>query len=177
MSVALQLPIQFASLPSPASAYAGFMAALANLDKKADDVVKEATAAAAKAEAQIADAVAGMEANLDLIEKGVAAGARVDPAPAIEMLEAIERQVGSDLRTSSQVMRRTLKMMMKIRPQVAKKLEPLVDHYESGAPKYLERIRDMRWRLMALGAEQVRDERGPVFDNAKDLERYLDSLN
>jgi len=152
------------------------MAALANLDKKADDVVKEATAAAAKAEAQIANAVAAMEANIDLVEKAIAARARVDPKPAIEMLEAMERQISGDHKTTCQLMRRTLKMMMKIRPQVARKLKPLVDHYENNAPKYFERIRDMRWHLMTIGAEQVRDERGPVFDNAEDLTRYLASL-
>jgi len=94
----------------------------------------------------------------------------------IEMLEAMERQISGDHKTTCQLMRRTLKMMMKIRPQVARKLKPLVDHYENNAPKYFERIRDMRWHLMTIGAEQVRDERGPVFDNAEDLTRYLASL-
>ena len=171
--MAVALPIDFGVFPTPASAFADFIAAITDVDRRAESAVKQAAKAMDEAEGKLRVTISGLEATLDLADKAVAVGVPLDTDRIIEAAEWAEKEIRREDQQVQKIVGRIEKLLRKHSPQFARRIAPLIERFGAVSEWYQAELRDARWRVMALRAEQHRGERGPVFSEPEEIERYL----
>jgi hypothetical protein len=158
----------------PASAFLGFLAALANVTAPRGACWAEAEAALSEGEANIDR---GIEAITQMItDTRVAAerGEQVDWDRLIDRLEFYETEAGGDL---SQIHKLADRILVLIGGAVAgakSRAHPMARRQENAVARFVEALRDARWQAMAHRAHFDPDShRGATFNNAEELKRYL----
>ncbi len=75
-----------------------------------------------------------------------------------------------------QTARKALKQAVDLPADASETATQQLDLFEELVTRHEEVLRDLRWELMTIRAERRRSDTGPVFDDPRDLERYLDRL-
>ena len=91
----------------------------------------------------------------------------------IRNLLAEERRADAESRAQIKSATRALRLIRKAPVAYRDAVEPLMKRMIDLLQEQKEILRDARWQLMIVRANSVPEGRGPVFDDAKALKRYL----
>ena len=91
----------------------------------------------------------------------------------IDNLLAEERKADQDSRSQIKAAKRGLRALKNAPAVYRRAVEPLMRRMIDLLEEQKEILRDTRWQLMVIRAENVPEGVGPVFDDAKALRRHL----
>ncbi len=96
-----------------------------------------------------------------------------------DLISFLEREEGcfmQEFAPKIQTARKALKQAVDLPADATETATRQLDLFEELVTRHEEVLRDLRWELMTIRAERARSDTGPVFDDPRDLERYLDRL-
>lgn len=91
----------------------------------------------------------------------------------IDNLLAEERKADQDSRSQIKAAKRGLRALKSVPQGYRRAVEPLMRRMIDLLEEQKEILRDTRWQLMVIRADDVAEGVGPVFDDPKALRRYL----
>lgn len=96
-----------------------------------------------------------------------------------ELISFLEREEGcfmQEFAPKIQTARKALKRVVDLPADIREAATRQLDLFKKLVIRHEEVLRDLLWELMTIRAERRRSDTGPVFDDPRDLERYLDRL-
>ncbi|HSS53003.1 MAG TPA: hypothetical protein VLX28_29015, partial [Thermoanaerobaculia bacterium] len=102
----------------------------------------------------------------------------VDFDEVIDTLRSVEEDVKNDLTPAINRVKATRKSIFSMRsasPGEKARGIAAVDHYIAALNESLEMLRDFRWQIMTIRADNESPGDTPVFDDAEELIKYLDA--
>jgi predicted nucleic acid-binding Zn-ribbon protein len=170
------LPHNFVTAPTPMSAFADFIGALADFDVAISTVTARVRAGMDRGEQSLDATLEALKLDVKLLEAGIRAGGAADFESTIKTAEKSEADIRREDQQAEKIVHSLEKIIRRERPELARHVKPLIERYRAATLRYRGALQEIRWTMLVLRAEQHKKERGPVFSNGKSLTRYLESI-